>query len=48
MTQYADIADSNTNKEIADEIRDDIPAFLNGEPGKRGGSVSVPFTRFDN
>ena len=36
-----------TEKGIGEIARDGFPAFLNDQPGKRGGWVSMPFTRFD-
>lgn len=36
-----------TSSQIADEVRDDFTAFLNVEPGKRGGSVSLPSLQRD-
>ncbi len=40
-------ADKAKQKEIEDEIRNEFPAFMNIEPGKRGGYVSFPYTKKD-
>lgn len=32
---------------VKDQIRDSFTAFLNEAPGKRGNSVSMPYTKFD-
>jgi hypothetical protein len=39
--------DLATRKEIEDEIRDEFPAYMNLQPGKRGGWVSTPYTKKD-
>ncbi len=39
--------DAAIKKEIEDEIRDDFPALMNIEPGKRGGYVSFPYSEKD-
>ncbi len=39
--------DAAVQKEIEDEIRDSFPAFMNLEPGKRGGWVSTPYSKKD-
>ena len=39
--------DKSVRKEIEDEIRDEFPAMMNLDPGKRGGYVSFPFSKKD-
>ncbi len=41
------VRDTAIRKEIEDEIRDEFPAFMNIEPGKRGGYVSFPYSEKD-
>lgn len=39
--------DKSVQKEIEDEILSDMPAFMNIDPGKRGGYVSFPYSKKD-
>lgn len=38
---------ARVDAEVGDEIRDLLPAFANASPGKRGGFLCLPWTKFD-
>lgn len=42
-----DRQDTDTRKQVEDEIRDSFGAFLNPTPGARGNFVSFPWTKID-
>ena len=48
MQRAADMKDLVERNALEDELRDMVPAFVNGRPGKRGGYVSTPFSKQDS